>query len=175
MLLLYNRNVNPCKFQRGISIPANYNFLIILISIVLLSCRSIKEPIYNGIDDLRINKIDLNESVLSINLKCFNPNKWGLKLKEAEGDAWLAGNFLGHFKMDTLIHISGNSDFNIPVNLVVNMKDVYKNAFNVILNPEVIIKVEGTARFGKGGIFIRYPIRYEGKQNLSEIFNKTNF
>ena len=30
-----------------------------------------------------------------------------------------------------------------------------------------VIKVQGTARVGKSGFFIRYPFNYEGKQDMS--------
>ena len=144
-------------------------FLPFFVSIALLSCRTFKDPVYKSTDVLKVKKLDAKESVLVVQLNYYNPNKWGLKLKKAEGNAWLNGGFLGHFKMDTVIHISANSDFSIPVNLTITLKDVYTNAVNAILNPEVTIKVEGNARFGKGGVFIHYPIRYEEKIPIDEL------
>lgn len=147
-------------------------FLAFFVSITLLSCRPMKDPVYKGMNVLSIKKIDKNESVLEIQMNYYNPNNQGLKLKKAEGNVWLNGEYLGHFNMDTTIHILANSDYSIPVNLSVDMKNVFKNAFSAMLNPEVTIKIEGNASFGKGLVFLRYLIRYEDRVNVSELFNK---
>ena len=92
-----------------------------------------------------------------------------MKLKNAEGDAWLENNFLGHFTMDTMIHIPAKGDFRLPINLKVDMGKIFKNSILTLLAKEVKIRVEGNARVGKGLIYINYPIRYEGMQNLEKL------
>jgi hypothetical protein len=37
---------------------------------------------------------------------------------------------------------------------------------------EVMLRVEGKAKVGKGAIFINYPIRYEGKQRVDSLMNR---
>ncbi|MFI5133602.1 MAG: hypothetical protein ACHQEB_04660 [Chitinophagales bacterium] len=147
----------------------SHGFLISYIITGLLSCRSIKEPIYKGIDNLQLKSLALNQSTLSLNMNYFNPNKSGIKLKEAEGDAWMDSTYLGHFHMDTLIQIYGNTAFSIPVKLDVDMKNAVKNVLNAIFSPEIVLKIDGKAKIGKAGVFVRYPIRYEGKQNIAEM------
>ena len=135
----------------------------------LFSCGSVKEPDFKSIENVRISKFGLNESTLSLDLRYFNPNKFRVKLQNAEGDAWIENNFLGHFSMDTLIKIPANGEFSLPVKLQVDMGKIFKNSLVAFLAKEVVIKVEGKARLGKGFVFINYPIRYEGKQNLGEL------
>lgn len=53
--------------------------------------------------------------------------------------------------------------------LDVDMKNAMKNAATLLFKPVVSFKIEGKARIGKSGIFINYPIRYEGKQDLSKL------
>ena len=144
-------------------------FLYISLVIYLYSCGQIKEPDYKGIENVRVSKMGLKESTFTLDLHYFNPNKSRLKLKSAEGDAWIEDNFLGHFTMDTLIHIPANGDFRLPVKLQVDMSKILKNSLTAFLAKETMIKVEGTARVGKGFIYINYPIRYEGKQKLGEM------
>jgi hypothetical protein len=48
----------------------------------------------------------------------------------------------------------------------VDMKQVYSNALDILLNNEVNIKLDGFAKLGKGGIFFDVPIKYEGKQKI---------
>ena len=104
-----------------------------------------------------------------LNINFYNPNHSKLHLKNAEGDAWLDGKMLGHFTMDTLIHIPANSNFSIPVKLEVDMHKVLKNAMQLLINPEVLVKIDGKARVGKAGFYFNYPLKYLGKQNLAEI------
>ncbi|MBS1920594.1 MAG: LEA type 2 family protein [Bacteroidetes bacterium] len=155
-------------------IRLNPHFRIWLTGILffsLFSCKAIKDPVFKGIDDLQVSGIGLKESIISIHLNYFNPNRSGLQLKNAEGDAWMDEQMLGHFTMDTSIKIPGHSDFTVPVKLNVNMKNAMKNVTTLLFKPEVNFKIEGKARIGKGGVFIHYPIRYEGKQDVSKLFH----
>jgi LEA14-like dessication related protein len=127
------------------------------------------------IENPRLESFGLNESTLAMDLRYFNPNKSRLKLKEAEGDAYIDGTMLGHFNMDTLINIPANEEFILPVKLKVDMKTILQNSITSFLKNEVMIKLDGKAKVGKGSFFIRYPIRYEGKQNLSELMKKIHY
>jgi len=119
---------------------------------------------------VRVGEIGLTGSTLELDLHYFNPNKSKLQLKYAEGDAWLDETKLGHFIVDTLIHIPANADFFLPVNLKVDMTYILRNAISAFINKEIMVKIDGTAKVGKSGLFIHYPIHYQGKQNLSELF-----
>lgn len=149
-------------------------FLGLAISLGLISCGSMKEPEFRSIENIRVTELGATHSMLALDLHYFNPNKSKLKLKEAEGDAWLDGKLLGHFVVDTMVNIPAKSDFRLPVSLQLDMSQVVRNTIHTLLNPEVQLKVEGKARVGKGGIFIRYPMKYEGKINLSKLLLQSN-
>lgn len=134
--------------------------------LLLYSCGHLKEPDFKGIENVKLEHIEAGGPTLHMDIYYYNPNKSRLSLKGAEGDAWLNGNILGHFIMDTLINISGYSDFIIPIKLQVDMSKLLQNSMAILLNPEVLVKIDGIAKIGKSGIYIRYPIRYEGKQNV---------
>jgi LEA14-like dessication related protein len=136
---------------------------------ILYSCGSVKEPNFKDISNVSISKFGLHESTLSLDIHYFNPNKFRVKLKEAEGDAWIDNTYLGHFAMDTLIQIPAKGEFWLPVKLRVDMSKIIKNSLKAFFAKEIMIKVEGKARLGKGFVFINYPIRYEGKQNLEKL------
>lgn len=153
------KTAHPARFWGALSLV-----------LIFFSCTSIKDPVFNGISELKVTGIGMNESTLSLQLNYFNPNKSGLWLKNAEGDAWMDDNLLGHFKMDTSIRITGNTDFVIPVQLGVDMKNAVKNAAALLFKQEINFRIDGKAKIGKGGVFINYPIRYEGKQDVSKLF-----
>ena len=150
----------------------HYPVLVLLLiagTLLLSSCGKLVEPDFKGIENLQMDKFGFNESTFALDLHYHNPNRAGIKLKEAEGDAWMDGKYLGHFVMDTLISIKGNSDFRLPVKFKAEMGQLFKNSLSAFLGKESLLKVEGTARLGKSGIYIRYPIRYEGRHNLGEL------
>lgn len=126
-----------------------------------------KDPEYKGISDFRVAKVNSKGSVLFLTIDYFNPNRSGLTLKEVKGDAWIDNNYLGRFSSDTTIHISGNSDFRIPVKLEADTKFVFTNIIAAVFNQEVLIKIDGKAKIGKAGVFFHYPIHYEGKQKIN--------
>lgn len=143
---------------------------VLFIAMVFISCTAIKEPVFNGINDLNLTKMEMAATTLSLHLNYYNPNRTGLRLKNAEGEAWIEDTFLGHFKMDSSIKISGHSDFIVPVKLDVDMKNAMKNAAALLFKTEVVFKIDGKAKIGKGGVYLNYPIRYEGKQDPSKLF-----
>ena len=149
------------------SLPAL--FIVLLVSYLLFSCGPVEEPELKKISAIRVSQLGLKESTLSFEMEYFNPNKFRVKLKEAEGDVWLDEKLLGHFIIDTLIHIPARADFRLPVKLKADMNQLLKNSLATLLNNEVLIKLHGSAKIGKGLIFIRYPIRHERKQRLGEL------
>lgn len=138
-------------------------------ALLLLSCKSVKDPELMGIENLRINRLGLIESSLSFDMQFFNPNNFRLKLKEASGNAWLDNNLLGHFTVDTLVQVPARRDFRLPVRLKIDMSHFVENISAALMDKQVTLKLDGTARAGKGLLFINYPIQYEGKQKLSEL------
>ncbi|MCW3116043.1 MAG: hypothetical protein JWM28_125 [Chitinophagaceae bacterium] len=138
----------------------------VFVTITLISCRTIKEPEYRGIDSFKISGIGIDTSMITLNLRYYNPNKYGLKLKEAEGDAYIDSLYLGHFSLDSLIKIPKSSDFTVPFLLKANMKNIYSNALSVFASKEFNIRLEGRCKVGKGAVFFPYAIHYEGKQAL---------
>jgi hypothetical protein len=145
--------------------------LLLLVTLVA-SCGSIKAPEFRGVENIRVTKLGVKNTLLALDLHYFNPNKSRLKLKEAEGDAWLDGRLLGHFQIDSLVEIAPLAEFRLPVVLQLEMSQLLSNTVYAFLNPEVNLKIEGKARVGKGGLFIRYPLRYEGKQNIADLLRQ---
>jgi len=109
------------------------------------------------------------ESTLTMDLNCHNPNKSKFVLKGAKGEAWLDSSFVGHFTVDTLVRVPSYGDFSIPVKFKMDMKYLLHHPLSSLLRAEKLVRLEGKARVGKSGIFINYPIRYEGMQDLGKL------
>ena len=133
---------------------------------LLTSCSRPMAPEYRSVENLRVNTLGVGESAISADLKYYNPNNFSLKLKYGETDVYLNNRFLGKTILDTLTVIPARDSFLIPVSMKVDMKQVYANALDILLNNEVTIKLDGFAKMGKGGLFFNLPIKYEGKQKI---------
>ncbi len=147
----------------------SYPIVFFLSLVVLFSCSSVKEPDFKAIENVRVSRFGAKESSLNLDILYHNPNKFRVKLKRAEGDAWLDSNYLGHFIIDSTVRIEPASDFRLPVTLQMDMTYFFQNTAAIFLNKEVLVKIEGKAKLSKGAISARYSIHYEGMQNLSKM------
>ena len=149
--------------------PLPLSGFLFFLALFLNSCDTLREPDFRSVENIRVARLGKSETTLTMDVRYYNPNKTRVKLKEAAGSAWMDGNFLGNFKMDSIVNIPANAEFTLPVSLEVDMKKLLRNSLAAILNKEVIIKLEGQAKLGKGFVFINYPIRYEGKQEVEKL------
>ena len=144
--------------------------LVVLIPLLLISsCASIKDPELVSIDTVKLQRLGLKQSAVRVDLRYHNPNKFRIKLKRAEGEAWADGNKLGQFTLDTLIHIPPNGEFNLPIVLFMDMKNFLGNMALLISNKPILLKVEGKARVGKSLVYFDYPLKFEDKVNMGEL------
>jgi LEA14-like dessication related protein len=143
-------------------------FLILMATCLfgLSFCGKPKQPDYIDFQHLKIKKAGLNQSVITFDLRYFNPNSYRLQLKQSSVDVYFNDKFVGHSSLDSLIHIPARDTFLIPVSMQLDMKSLVKNAVQLLMNPDVMVKLNGNAKVGKGGIFINVPINYEGKQRI---------
>ncbi|GAC1536226.1 MAG: hypothetical protein NVS3B15_16800 [Sediminibacterium sp.] len=97
----------------------------------------------------------------------YNPNGYGVNLKNVDCDVYVDSHYLGKFQLDTLMHIPGKSEFTLPTRVMVDMKGIFKNALNLLFSNEVLINVKGSTRVGKAGIYATIPFNYEARHKLT--------
>ena len=147
----------------------NLAFITLPLILLTVSCSKPKGFDYMGFEHVKVLSWGLKESVVGFDVKLFNPNKYGMQLKQANVDIHLNGTYLGHSDLDTLLHIPANDTFYVPVKMTVETNSAIQGLMASAQDTAVIIKIEGKARIGKGGMFFNYPIKYEGKPNLAQL------
>jgi LEA14-like dessication related protein len=135
----------------------NILFFTLLIT-VFLSCSSPKALEYQTFHNLSIDKLGFNNSTISLDLEYYNPNNYGLQLRNTDLDIFINGNLLGHSSMDTLIRIPKRDTFSLPVRFDVNMQNAFKNALNTLIGKEVLIRLSGKVKVGKANVFMSFPV-----------------
>jgi LEA14-like dessication related protein len=135
--------------------------------LIISSCRTPKDLEYRDFKNLSVGKIGFGNSTLKMDVIYYNPNNFRMQLKSAELDIYVDGNFLGHTSQEFQIAIPKLAEFEIPLIVDVDMKNVFGNAISALFNKEVTVKVTGRVKVGKANIFLSMPVEYEGKHTFS--------
>lgn len=143
--------------------------IILLASVImsLLSCSAPKAVEYKTYHNFSINQLGFNTSSISLDLEYYNPNNFGMQLKNTDLDIFIDGNLLGHSVTDSLIQIPRRGNFTVPVKFNIDMRNAFRNALNTLTGKEVLVKLAGKVKVGKGNVFMNFPINYESKQTFS--------
>ena len=145
------------------------SFFSLFIIVCTSSCSQPKALVYQNIQNFGIKQAGLKQTELSMDLRLFNPNKYPLKLKDADVDVFLNGNKLGTMLLSECFPVPGLDTFSMPVTLDVDLKNVLPNALQLLMNPEVDIRLEGSVKAGRHGVYLNVPVHYEGKQDLRSV------
>ncbi len=144
-----------------------FSWCVLSIVILLSACSKPKSFDYRGVKNIKVQQIGFDKSKLSMELVYFNPNNFGVRLKKVDCDIFVDNNFLGKYTLDTSLYIDKKSEFVLPSYMNVDMKNVYKNIFQVLFSKEVTVKLKGTTKVGKSGVYLTVPINFETKQKFT--------
>ncbi len=133
---------------------------------LLASCSKPLPPQYAGYQNFRLEKASLDNTIFASDIKLYNPNSYNLQLKSAALDVYFNDKFLGHSALDSLIVLPAKDTAIFPLRLTASAKDILSNSARLLLNPDVKIRIAGTAKAGRGGFYINVPVNYEGVQRI---------
>src|SRR5450432_3334825 len=102
-------------------------------------CSAPKMLVYDDYKNFRIQKLGFSNSEVSLDLEYFNPNNFGLQLRNSNLDIFLNNNFLGHSSSASLIEIPRRDTFLLPIKFTVDMRNIFKNAWNTLSGNDVLI------------------------------------
>jgi len=143
--------------------------LPLLFVLILAGCTKIKEPDFRRVDSFRLKNFGLQQAVIAFNVHYFNPNNFGVTVKEAEADVYLDSVYLGKFVQDSTIGVRKNSEFSIPLSGAVSLQTILSLNLQELSRKEVLLKANGGVKVGKAGIFITKSFTYQGKHRIEDI------
>jgi LEA14-like dessication related protein len=141
--------------------------LLLFITLATCSCKTPKDFVFQNVQNFSIGKADMQQARLSMDVKLYNPNNYKMKLKNADLDVFFNGDHLGKMSVPERLTVLGLDTFSMPVTIDVDMKNILPNAIQLFMNPEVTVKLTGSVKAGRHGLYIHIPVNYEGKQNIS--------
>lgn len=142
-----------------------WTFLSLLLCL-LCACGKVREPEFRRVENFGLRKLDLTEAGIGFRVTYFNPNSFGVTIKDAVADVYLDSVFLGKFSQDSAVVVKKNAEFSIPFSGNVSLKTVLNLKFEDLVDKDVFLKAEGSAKVGKAGIYVTKPIHYQGKNKL---------
>ena len=142
--------------------------LTVIMTMAMISCSTPKALVYQDLQRFRVHNIDFQKITMALDMQFYNPNGYGLSLKNGNIDGYINGNYIGKASVDEQTKVPAKDTFTLPVVLTAELRTVIANALEIWKNngKEVRVRLSGSIRAGKGGVFVPVPIRYEGTQRL---------
>ncbi len=140
--------------------------LLLLLIIGVCSCRHPKDLVYQNMQHFKMQQCAMDQTAISMDIRLYNPNRYTVKLKNADIDVYMNGSSLGKMKVNGKYTFTKLDTCSLPVTLNIDVKNALPNAFQLLLNSKVSIKLKGVIKAGRHGIYIKIPIDYEGKEDI---------
>ena len=132
-------------------------------------CRDVKDPEFRRVDNFGVRKVSFQDATIGFEVTYFNPNNFGVNVKEAEADVFIDSVYIGKFVQDNLVDVQKSAEFSIPFSGKIPLQRALEFNFKDLSSREVLLKAQGSAKVGKAGVYITKPISYQGKHRLDEI------
>lgn len=141
----------------------------VFIMAILASCAKPKDLEFVDIQNIKVVKWGLSESVIGLDVRFYNPNKQQVKLKDAIAKVYVNSAFLGDTNMDSTVVVPRRDTFAVPLLLKVQTATAIAKMMETAKDSAVTVRVDGSVKMGKAGVFLTYPIKYEKLQSLADL------
>src|SRR5690242_8325383 len=138
-----------------------WTLLSFLALILVSSCGKIQNPEFRRIDHFGLRKINLQQATIGFRITGFNPNRFGLTVKDAAADVYVDSLYLGKFIQDTAVDVRRGAEFSVPFTGNISLKTALNLKIEDLAQKDILLQANGSARFGKAGIFVTRPIHYQ--------------
>ena len=140
--------------------------LVLLLLLTMFSCSTPQSITYQDVKNFRVGRLSLDRPEIGMDLQFFNPNNFGMTMKDANIEVYINNNFIGKATMNSEFNVPARDTFVMPVYLQADLKNIFPNALQILFNKTVDIRLQGNVRAGKG-VFLNIPINYQGRQKLN--------
>ena len=121
-------------------------------------CNHVKELEYKGVKKTKLQTLNLSNAQLLVELEYFNPNNFGLDVKETNLNIYLNDKFIAVADQPTKTQIPKSALFTFPVVAHFDPLKVLGFAVKNLLSKTVKLTLQGSAKIGKQGVYIKVPV-----------------
>ena len=144
-------------------------FLFSFISTLLFlsSCQSPKSLVFKELNGLALENLSFAGAAVKVNVVYYNPNNFGLQLNRTDFDIYIDSTYFGHSAQDIQLAVPKKGNFTVPLKVNLDVKNLLKNGITSYFNRNVAVKVVGSVKVGKAGVYKTFPVNYTSMQNFS--------
>jgi hypothetical protein len=153
---------NFCFFVSMKKLLLLSSFAVVLLS----SCGKIQDPQFRRLEDFGVKSFGIEKIDLQFKVTYFNPNNFGVNVKEAGADFYVDSVYLGKFIQNQDVEVGKNTEFSIPFSGSVPLSTALKLKLNDVANRELLVQANGSVKLGKAGVYITKPFAYSGKHKV---------
>lgn len=136
-------------------------------SFLLSGCNSIKDIEYKGIKETKLQSLGLQKGTVKVVLQYYNPNKFGIDLKETQLEVYANDKYIGIAENPDKFVVPKLSNFDFPV--YIHFNPLKAMGLVSLMNADKInLHVKGTTKAGKGGVYIRVPVDVTEEVSLKQ-------
>ncbi len=140
---------------------------LLLITVVLCSCGKMEEPQFKRLENFNVKSLGLKETVVGFNATLYNPNRFGVTVKESAVDVYVDSVFVGNFTQTQQIAVKSEADFSIPLEGKIPIGRAINMNLPGLIGKEVLVRADGSVKVGKGGVYVTKEFSFEGRQLLT--------
>jgi LEA14-like dessication related protein len=141
-------------------------FTTLAVGLLTSSCGKVEEPEFRKLNNFGIRKLGLQESTVGFNAVYYNPNNFGVSVKEAVLDVYIDSTYLGKFTQPNQVEVDNKAEFSIPLEATVTLQNAMNLGLERKLGKEVSVRADGSVKIGKAGVFVTKDIDYKGRHLL---------
>lgn len=140
--------------------------LAALLIFTLQSCAQVKALEYRDLDHFRVQQVDFQQATILTGIRFYNPNGYNLYLKEGNIDVYFNDRFVGKAVLDEKVRVPAKDTFVLPATITAGLQNIVANALDMLTEKQILVRLKGSIKAGKGSIYIRVPVNYEGLQQV---------
>jgi LEA14-like dessication related protein len=135
------------------------------------ACTKPKDLEFIDIGNIHLIKMGLTQSEVGLDVRLYNPNNQRVQLKDAATKVYVNSTYIGDTRMDSTVMVPRRDTFSVPLVLSLNTLSGISKIAQSLSDSMVNVKVEGSVKMGKAGVFKSFPVKYDKMQRVSYLTN----
>jgi len=143
-------------------------YIVLLIGIA--SCNRPEAPEFKYLENVQVQLENLGEATLHTDAVLYNPNKNAVIIKSADIEIFMENKSIGKLENEYNLKVQGNSEFKVPLNVAIKLKDLNLNAIGAAFGlmgksgPE--LQFLGKIRVKAYGVTFSVKVDHKQKVNI---------
>ena len=149
------------------------NLLLFLFAFIITSCNAPEYPEFRKMENVSFKSLSFDDGIsvtLNGDAVFFNPNLLGANVTELDCDVFINGKKVTHINQDISAEMKGNSEFKLPLDFKVPLKEVFKDVKptlgNIFKKKKIEYRLVGSLKVGLGNIEMSIPVEYEDEEEV---------